>query len=248
MFQLFSKQLVGTILCIYVHKELLPFIKEFQSDEARVGIMGKMGNKGVIAIRFTLFSTQFCFVSCHLAAGVKKIEKRNNNYQNILEKIAFPTLSNNRKLTIMDHEVIFWFGDFNYRLNNVAKKQAETLVLKGNYSELLENDQLSLEMAKERAFVGFTEEKITFAPTYKYDLFSNTFDTSEKQRVPAWCDRVLYKGLQVKPLFYTSGTNLRVSDHRPVVSRFEVMVCDILLRCHHSKTEFLLITFHRFAL
>ena len=32
-----------------------------------------------------------------------------------------------------------------------------------------------------------------FAPTYKYDLFSEDYDTSEKCRTPAWTDRVLWK-------------------------------------------------------
>jgi len=42
-------------------------------------------------------------------------------------------------------------------------------------------------------FKNFQEGPITFAPTYKYDLFSDDYDTSEKCRQPAWTDRVLWK-------------------------------------------------------
>ena len=42
-------------------------------------------------------------------------------------------------------------------------------------------------------FSGFQEGPVDFGPTYKYDLFSDDYDTSEKQRIPAWTDRVLWR-------------------------------------------------------
>lgn len=42
-------------------------------------------------------------------------------------------------------------------------------------------------------FKNYQEGDITFPPTYKYDLFSDDYDTSEKCRAPAWTDRVLWK-------------------------------------------------------
>ena len=52
------------------------------------------------------------------------------------------------------------------------------------------NDQLTRERAEERVFAQFVEAHIDFLPTYKYDLLTDDFDTSDKQRVPAWTDRV----------------------------------------------------------
>ncbi len=47
------------------------------------------------------------------------------------------------------------------------------------------------------AFSGFTEGAIRFAPTYKYDNGTNQYDTSEKMRIPAWTDRILFSGSNV---------------------------------------------------
>lgn len=44
-----------------------------------------------------------------------------------------------------------------------------------------------------QVFRGFIEGNLDFAPTYKYDLFSEDYDTSEKCRTPAWTDRILWK-------------------------------------------------------
>ena len=46
--------------------------------------------------------------------------------------------------------------------------------------------QLSNERAAGRTFSGFDEAPIAFAPSYKYDIFSDVYDSSEKCRVPAW--------------------------------------------------------------
>ena len=60
-------------------------------------------------------------------------------------------------------------------------------------------DQLKLEMAEGRTFVHLQEAPITFRPTYKFDKHSQEpldYDSSEKRRVPAWTDRILFRGSQ----------------------------------------------------
>ncbi len=53
-------------------------------------------------------------------------------------------------------------------------------------------------------------------PTYKYDVGTNIYDTSNKQRTPSWCDRILLwadDDIIVNQLFY-SRKELNDSDHR----------------------------------
>lgn len=42
-----------------------------------------------------------------------------------------------------------------------------------------------------RCMQGFVEEQIRFPPTYKFDVNTDTYDTSKKARIPSWTDRIL---------------------------------------------------------
>lgn len=61
---------------------------------------------------------------------------------------------------------------------------------------------------------GYEEGPLLFAPTYRYDLHSTEYDTSEKMRIPAWTDRILYRGRSLDLSAY-SRVELLGSDHRP---------------------------------
>ena len=67
--------------------------------------------------------------------------------------------------------------------------------LQTTLSSLLVHDQLHSQMLSRKAFYdGWREGTIDFLPTYKYDVGSvGMFDSSEKQRGPSWCDRILYR-------------------------------------------------------
>lgn len=83
--------------------------------------------------------------------------------------------------------------------------------------------QLQNEMRLGRIFKGYQEGPVTFLPTYKYDVGTQLYDTSEKARIPGWTDRIVYKGNDLKLLQYTRA-ELLTSDHRPVLALFEADV------------------------
>lgn len=82
-------------------------------------------------------------------------------------------------------------------------------------------------------FPFYSEAKINFLPTYKFDLGTDQYDTSEKARIPAWCDRILTKGTNLRQTSYNSAP-LRFSDHRPVYATF---VCTISIIDEKRKEQ-----------
>lgn len=97
------------------------------------------------------------------------------------------------------------------------------MVKRKDLESLYENDQLNLQMVAGYAFKFYSEARIGFMPTYRFDVGSDEYDTSEKARIPAWTDRILKKGTNLRQLLYDSAP-LRFSDHRPVYATFECRV------------------------
>ena len=175
------------------------------------------GNKGAIAIRLDYGTTSICFVTAHLAAGHTSVDQRNMDYYTIDQGLHFP-----RGLAIHDHDLVFWASDSNYRIS-LSNDEVRRLVSEKQWGKLYENDQLNLGMIAGETFRYYNEGTINFPPTYKFDNGTNNYDTSEKQRIPAWTDRILYRGQGVKQLEYDSA-NLKMSDHRPVYATFKLQV------------------------
>ncbi|KAF7585948.1 inositol polyphosphate 5-phosphatase [Aspergillus hancockii] len=140
----------------------------------KTGLSGMAGNKGGCAIRFEYSNTRICFVTAHLAAGFANYDERNGDYETIYHGLRFQ-----RNRSIEDHDAVVWLGDFNYRIG-LGNQSVRELVVRKDYQKLYDNDQLNLQMLAGRAFQFYTEGSITFPPTYKYDIDSDIYDTSEK--------------------------------------------------------------------
>lgn len=73
-------------------------------------------------------------------------------------------------------------------------REGVSLTLEGTIENILQYDQLRKQQRESKAFVGFKEGNIGFVPSYKYDIGTvGVWDSSEKARIPSWCDRVLWK-------------------------------------------------------
>ncbi|EFA83773.1 RhoGAP domain-containing protein [Heterostelium album PN500] len=215
-----NKILVGLMILVFVKEEHAPHVLDARGAIVPCGAMGKIGNKGGVGIRFSLYKTGFCFINSHLAAGPshERVERRAQDFK----KIQMMSFDNH--VSILDHECLLWFGDLNYRID-LPQSDCKQAVINKNYPYLLVNDQLTNERKAGRSFIGFQEAPINFAPTYKYDVGTTTYDTSEKMRTPSYCDRILYRGDTIKPLVYRRHELLE-SDHRPVSGLFLVEVKD----------------------
>lgn len=211
-------RLVGMMLIVFVKKELEQYVTNVAAVTVGTGIMRKMGNKGGVAIRLDLHNTSICFINSHLAAHVEEYNRRNQDYHEICSRIVFNEFEPPKY--IKDHDQIYWLGDLNYRIDDLSTDEIKALVDKNAFDTLLVYDQLKKQIRAKRVFDGFEEPPIRHWPTYKYNPGTNDWDTSEKNRPPAWCDRILYRGGPTQPILYRSHPKLILSDHKPVSCLF----------------------------
>ncbi|KAI9372528.1 phosphatase family protein [Aspergillus egyptiacus] len=262
-------QLIGLLQLIYAAPFIADSVSEVSCTSVGTGLLGYMGNKGAVATRLILGETTcLIFVNCHMAAGSDKasLERRNWDASQILTRTRFDsidpdhTLRNEPSDVIGDEDFAFWFGDLNYRLEDIPgddvrqvlsrhtvneyDKRRRSLVemndksssphvfviddaedsselpsrtqsfeleddldphqdpasLQTTISSLFPHDQLRMQQKLRKAFHdGWHEGPISFLPTYKYDVGSVArFDSSEKNRGPSWCDRILYRSRKDK--------------------------------------------------
>ncbi|KAI0301894.1 DNase I-like protein [Multifurca ochricompacta] len=236
---LYTKELVGLLSCVMIKTKEQAAVRDYAAHTISRGVRGRFGNKGAIAVRLLVDDTSLCFLNCHLAAGHRRVRDRNADAAAIIEhEKLFPELQvldealafvgGGDGTMALDHEIVFMSGDLNYRIDQ-RRDAVVSSVQQNTYESLLVHDQLTKEMKTNIRLHSFMEGPITFPPTYKYDLHSTEYDTSEKRRIPAWCDRVLWRArdpTRVEQLHYRRYEP-DISDHRPISAAFHVLVKSI---------------------
>ncbi|GKA21012.1 type I inositol polyphosphate 5-phosphatase 4-like protein [Tanacetum coccineum] len=221
-----SKKMVGVFISVWINTSLF---KRYRISSVKVsavacGIMGYLGNKGSVSVSMSIEGTSFCFIVAHLASGEKKGDegRRNHQVSEIFKRTTFTRHFRDscipQPLTILGHEL--------FLENDLARE----LIKKHDWTALQEFDQLRQELGDGGVFQGWKEGNIEFAPTYKYSKFnSNRYSgthpnrAGEKQRTPAWCDRILWYGKEVKQHSYFRSES-KFSDHRPVSALFSTQI------------------------
>lgn len=244
--KLSSIQLVGLYLTVYVKSFILQSIRQVSTASLATGFGGMLGNKGAVAVRMLVRDRPLVFVNVHLSSGEKPKDcaKRQSEVDDILSRMEFGQSVNrpedeigeslrNYQVTgkglLNDPSVIF-LGDMNFRLEGVTDAEARAQISQGQHKDLFEKDQLHSLMKRGHLFQGWTEGPVDFPPTFKFKLGTTEYSgevadsggeasSGGKKRVPAWCDRLVFRGKHLQQLTYYSVPSITASDHKPVASK-----------------------------
>uniref|UniRef100_A0A8D1DKW6 Inositol polyphosphate-5-phosphatase K n=1 Tax=Sus scrofa TaxID=9823 RepID=A0A8D1DKW6_PIG len=231
-----SVRMQGLLLLVFAKYQHLPFIQILSAKSTPTGLFGYWGNKGGVNIFLKLYGYYVSIINCHLPPHMANNDQRLEHFDRILEMQNFEAQD---IPNILDHDLILWFGDMNFRIEDFGLHFVRESIKHQCYSDLWEKDQLSIAKRHDPLLREFQEGPLLFPPTYKFDKNSNNYDTSEKKRKPAWTDRILWR-LKRQPQAdchpptlpaphfslvlrsYVSHMMYSISDHKPVTGTFDL--------------------------
>ncbi|KAK4436625.1 Type I inositol polyphosphate 5-phosphatase 12 [Sesamum alatum] len=259
-----SRQLAALLIAIWVRKDLRKHAGDLDVAAVACGLGRAIGNKGGVGLRLRVYDRIICFVNCHLAAHLEAVNRRNADFDHIYRTMTFSRSSNlfynaaagassnqtksgangekvadEGRPDLGEADLLIFCGDFNYRLFGISYDDARDLVSQRSFDWLREKDQLRAEMKAGKVFQGMREALIRFPPTYKFEKGKpglGGYDSGEKKRIPAWCDRILYRDNRSGPTKecslecpviasiyqYEARMDVIESDHKPVRCKLNV--------------------------
>ncbi|KAG0465609.1 hypothetical protein HPP92_019773 [Vanilla planifolia] len=242
-------------LAYQARKNLKQHIGDVDAAAVPCGLGRAIGNKGAVGLRIRIYDRIMCFVNCHFAAHLEAVNRRNADFNHVYRSMFFTrpliggcaaiasasnaqmhrwgNANENGRPELSEADMVVFLGDFNYRLYGITYDEARDLVSQRCFDWLREKDQLRAEMRSGKIFQGLREGQITFPPTYKFQRHQpglSGYDSSEKKRIPAWCDRILYRDsrsislcdcslecpIVSSILQYEACMDVTDSDHKPV--------------------------------
>ncbi|XP_031392419.1 type I inositol polyphosphate 5-phosphatase 12-like isoform X2 [Punica granatum] len=266
-----SRQLAGLLIALWVRKSLRTHVGDVDVAAVPCGFGRAIGNKGGVGLRIRVYDRIMCFVNCHLAAHLEAVNRRNADFDHVYRTMAFsrsynvlnsaaagvsssaqmPRNSNNAnnnteegRPDLSEADMVVFLGDFNYRLFGISYDEARDFVSQRSFDWLREKDQLRAEMKAGKVFQGMREALIRFPPTYKFERHKPGlagYDSGEKKRIPAWCDRILYRDnrsssdsecslecpVVASIMLYEACMDVTDSDHKPVRCKYSVNIAHV---------------------
>lgn len=212
---------------VFARKIHFKNINKVTTETTATGFLNLWSNKGATAIHLNIYGISACFINSHLSPHEGKEHKRLVQAAEIFSAQGVYLKRINK---VLDNNIIFWLGDFNFRLEDEENLTYYDIIMqinKKNFTEIMKKDELTC-MKKGTMFDLFKEDKINFPPTFKLKVDQDSYN---KGRRPAWTDRILYiesenKNFKISPIpgRYRSVPKYKISDHRPVVAEFSVLI------------------------
>ncbi|KAK9115611.1 hypothetical protein Sjap_014558 [Stephania japonica] len=266
-----SRQLAGLLISVWIRRTLKPHIGDVDAAAVPCGFGRAIGNKGAVGLRMRVYDRVICFVNCHFAAHLEAVNRRNADFDHVYRTMVFSRPSNllntaaagvssavhmlrgtnagavhpdDAKPELSEADMVVFLGDFNYRLHGISYDEARDFVSQRCFDWLKERDQLRAEMVAGKVFQGMREGIIMFPPTYKFERHQaglGGYDSGEKKRIPAWCDRILYRDNRSSSMSdcnlecpvvssiaqYEACMDVTDSDHKPVRCVFNVEIARV---------------------
>ncbi|RDY05478.1 Type II inositol polyphosphate 5-phosphatase 15, partial [Mucuna pruriens] len=250
-----SRQLAGLVIAVWVKTNIRFHVGDVDVAAVPCGFGRAIGNKGAVGLRIRVYDRIMCFINCHFAAHLDAVGRRNADFDHVYRTMSFTRPTNLLNTTaagtsssvpvfrgtnsaegmpeLSEADMVVFLGDFNYRLDDISYDEARDFVSQRCFDWLREKDQLRAEMEAGNVFQGMREAIITFPPTYKFERHQAGlagYDSGEKKRIPAWCDRILYRDsctslvaecslecpVVSSILQYEACMDVTDSDHKPV--------------------------------
>ena len=180
-----EQQLIGLLLLIYASPAVAPTVSSVSTTSVGTGLMGYMGNKGAVTARIVLGeTTRMVFINCHLAAGIEKgsVERRNWDASQIASRTRFTPIDHGGGVIdelgegIGDEDFAFWFGDLNYRLDDLPGDDVRRLLM------LHTRDEYDIEVLSKRKIEAELSRITTFDKAITTDSISHLSDDSSSSQ------------------------------------------------------------------